>query len=76
MGQQTAPPRWKSIVLTFVVVYPTLSLLTHWVAPNLAWLPGWLRTAVLVAIMCVALSYLIPALGRALSGWLQPVGKQ
>jgi antibiotic biosynthesis monooxygenase (ABM) superfamily enzyme len=70
MPQQPAP-RWKSIVLTFVVVYPLLSFLTYGVAPHLAWLPGWLRTALMVAVMCTALSYCLPALNHALRGWLQ-----
>jgi antibiotic biosynthesis monooxygenase (ABM) superfamily enzyme len=47
-------------------------LLTHMVAPQLAWLAPWLRDAVMVVLMCTALSYFLPALTRVLGRWLHP----
>lgn len=72
MSDQPPIPRWKTIVLAFLVVYPTLLLLTHVVSPQLAWLTPWLRDAVMVALMCTALSYFLPALTKALGRWLHP----
>lgn len=72
MSDQPRIPRWKTIVLAFFVVYPTLLLLTHMVAPQLVWLAPWLRDAVMVALMCTALSYFLPALTRVLGRWLHP----
>ena len=72
MSDQPPIPRWKTIVLAFLVVYPKLLLLTHVVAPQLAWLTPWLRDAVMVALMCTALSYFLPALTKVLGRWLYP----
>ena len=72
MSDQPPTPRWKTIVLAFLVVYPKLLLLTHVVAPQLAWLTPWLRDAVMVALMCTALSYFLPALTKVLGRWLYP----
>jgi antibiotic biosynthesis monooxygenase (ABM) superfamily enzyme len=63
------PPRWKAICVSMAVVYPLL-LLTRVVAPQLDWLPPWLRDMVMVAMMCTMISFAVPALSQRLQGWL------
>lgn len=72
MSDQLRIPRWKNIGLAFLVVYPTLLLLTHMVASQLASLVPWLRDAVMVVLMCTALSYCLRALTKVRGRWLHP----
>jgi antibiotic biosynthesis monooxygenase (ABM) superfamily enzyme len=58
--------------VTFVVVFPTVELLTRVAAPRLAFMPAVLRDVVVVAGMCVVLSYAIPAVTLSLRRWLDP----
>lgn len=66
------PERWKSILVTFVVVFPTVEFLTRVVAPRLMFMPAILRDAVVVAGMCVALSYAIPVVNQWFRRWITP----
>lgn len=69
------PRRWKQVLLTLAVIYPLTLLVpplwqplfTHW-----PWLGGWLLGHFLVALSIVLLvvCLIMPALTRALAGWL------
>lgn len=65
-----APRRWKSLLVTFAVVFPTIQVLNHGVAPYLGALPSLLRDVLMVATMSVVLSYLLPLANRLLLRWL------
>jgi redox-sensitive bicupin YhaK (pirin superfamily) len=67
-------PRWKRIMVSFIVVYPTLFILTHGVAARLNWLPSWLQEVFMVILMCTVLSYAVPALTKLLSVWPNTTG--
>ena len=65
-----APRRWKSILVTFLVVFPTIELLTRVVAPLLGPIPALLREVLVVATMCVMLSFVLPVINQRVRGWL------
>jgi antibiotic biosynthesis monooxygenase (ABM) superfamily enzyme len=64
------PRRWKSLLVTFAVVFPTVQVLNRGVAPHLGALPSLLRDVLMVATMSVVLSYLLPLANRRLHRWL------
>jgi antibiotic biosynthesis monooxygenase (ABM) superfamily enzyme len=65
-----APRRWKSILVTFLVVFPTIELLTRVVAPLLGPIPALLRDVLVVATMCVMLSFVLPVINQRVRDWL------
>ena len=64
------PRRWKSLLVTFAVVFPTVQFLNRGVAPHLGALPSLLRDVLMVATMSVVLSYLLPLANRRFHRWL------
>ncbi len=70
---QPGPPRYKLSVLTWIALYPTITVFS-WLLLQLGPvdLPLPLRTLVLTAVLVPALVYLlVPALTRLLKPWLQ-----
>ncbi len=66
------PARWRSTVVSWLGIFPTVALLTTFLLPQLQFLPPLLRTAVFTALVAVAMSYLImPRLTRWLRWWLR-----
>ncbi|MEY2633604.1 MAG: hypothetical protein RIR00_2258 [Pseudomonadota bacterium] len=66
------PPRGKMSLLTWLGIFPTVSLCLHYVAPLLADLPFLLRTALLTGLVVPIMTYLVmPRLTRWARGWLQ-----
>jgi antibiotic biosynthesis monooxygenase (ABM) superfamily enzyme len=65
-----APRRIKSIAVTFCVVFPTMELLMRGVIPRLGPMPALLREALVVAMVCVTLSFVMPPLQARLRPWL------
>ena len=66
------PPRWKQMVVIFLVFFP-LSLAANWVSgETLADLPLPLRVLVSVLVMTPLMTYvLLPWITRQMSWWLQ-----
>jgi antibiotic biosynthesis monooxygenase (ABM) superfamily enzyme len=65
------PPKWRMTVVSWLGIYPTVSLLLWLVAPLLASWPFLIRTAVFTALVALAMSYLVmPRLSRWMAGWL------
>lgn len=72
-GDRPGPPRYKMAVLTWIALYPTITLFS-WLLTQLSSfdlsLP--LRTLVLTALLVPAMVYLlVPSLTRLLKPWLQ-----
>ena len=69
------PPRWKTAVVTWLGIWPLVSLSSYFVAPWLLelGLPFLIVTAVNVAVMVTLMVYLVaPTLTRLLRGFLVP----
>jgi antibiotic biosynthesis monooxygenase (ABM) superfamily enzyme len=68
-----APPRWKSVIVSFLAAYPAIALLQALVLPHFGFLPGAAQGVLLGLLMCIALTYvLMPLLTRILAKWLYP----
>lgn len=65
------PPRARMALVTWLGIFPTVSLVLWLVAPLLQALPFLLRTAVLTALIVVTMTWLVmPRLVRLLRGFL------
>lgn len=65
------PVRWKMAALTWLGIFPTVSLLLHVVAPLLSALPFLVRTAVITALAVLMMTWLVmPHLVRLFKPWL------
>ncbi|MBL7939786.1 MAG: hypothetical protein JNL43_10535 [Flavobacteriales bacterium] len=69
----TTPPRWKTAVLVWIAIYPSITLFSWLAGPMLDRLPLMLRTLVLTGILVPLLVFvLLPALNKGLRRWLHP----
>lgn len=70
---QSGPPRYKMAVLTWIALYPTITLFSWLLAELRPFdVPLPLRTLVLISLLVPALAFLlVPALARLLKPWLQ-----
>ena len=67
----TAPPRWKTALVSWLGVYPTITVLVWLLWPAMAGLPMSLRTLVLSGLMVPLLAWIVmPPLTRLLRPWL------
>lgn len=67
------PPRWRMTLLSWMGIFPTVSLLLWLVAPLLAPLPFLARTAVLTGMVALLMAYVVmPRLTKAMTWFLQP----
>jgi antibiotic biosynthesis monooxygenase (ABM) superfamily enzyme len=65
------PPKWRMTFVSWLGIFPTVSLLLWLVSPLLADLPFLLRTAIFTALVALAMSYVVmPRLSRWMSWWL------
>ncbi|THF61846.1 antibiotic biosynthesis monooxygenase [Pseudothauera nasutitermitis] len=65
------PPRARMAVVTWLGIFPTVSLVLWLVAPLLQALPFLLRTALLTALIVAVMTWVVmPRLTRLLHGWL------
>lgn len=70
----THPPRWKTALIVWVAIYPSITLLSWLAGPWLMRLPLMIRTLVLTGILVPLLVFiLLPLLQRVLGRWLHPV---
>jgi antibiotic biosynthesis monooxygenase (ABM) superfamily enzyme len=66
------PPRWRLTLVSWMGIFPTVSLLLAFLAPHLEFLPFLPRVALITALVAVLMSYLImPRLTRWLAWWLK-----
>ena len=67
------PPRWKSVVVSFLAAYPTIAVLQAVVLPRFDFLPSFAQGVLLGLLMCIALTYAVmPLVSGALAKWLYP----
>ncbi|HZF58023.1 MAG TPA: antibiotic biosynthesis monooxygenase [Rubrobacter sp.] len=70
---EPAPPRYKMVAVTWLAVYPLITLILVLFGPLLGMLPMLLRTLVLTAAMVTLMTYVImPRMTRLFSFWLYP----
>jgi uncharacterized protein len=74
--ESSAPPRvprFKVAVVTWVAIYPALTVTLALFSPVIAPLPLPLRTLVLTVVLVPIMVYvLVPTVQRLLAGWLVP----
>lgn len=70
---QAAPQRWKQAVLTWIAIYPTITLVLWLLGPLERFdLPLPLRTLIITVVLVPGMVFvLIPGLSRLLGGWLR-----
>lgn len=67
------PPRYKTAVLVFLGLYPTVFLLDALLGPALRDLPAWLRILTSLAVSVPVMVWgVMPGLTHAFRGWLHP----
>lgn len=65
------PVRWKMATLTWLGIFPTVSLLLFFVAPLLGPLPFLMRTAIITGLAVLMMTWLVmPRLTGAFKSWL------
>lgn len=70
---EPAPPRYKMAVVTWVAVFPLVTVIFFLFEPLLNLLPMVLRTLVLTVVMVTLMTYVImPRLTRLFAFWLYP----
>ena len=68
------PPRWKQAVITWLAVYPALTLTLAVLNPMMETWPLALRTLLVTVFLVPIVTYvLLPLLNRAFRGWLLPL---
>jgi len=66
------PPRWKTAILIWLGIYPTVTLTFWLLAPVLADFPLPLRTLIITLIVVPIMVWVIlPTLQKILKPWLQ-----
>ena len=70
------PPRYKMVLVTWLGVFVTLTLVSRLLAPLLSNLPRMLDRLITTGIVVALLTYLVmPCLTEILQGWLYPKHK-
>jgi antibiotic biosynthesis monooxygenase (ABM) superfamily enzyme len=65
------PPRKvKQIALSFVVVYPLVTVLNTLIAPQISFIPQPLRGILIVLCMATVLTYVLPWASKRAAVWL------
>jgi antibiotic biosynthesis monooxygenase (ABM) superfamily enzyme len=66
-------PRYKVALVTWVAIYPALTITLAVLGPPLAPLPLYVRTLVVTALLVPLMVYvLVPAVQRVFAAWLRP----
>ena len=72
-GRTTMPPRWKTAVLVWLAIYPSITFLSWLAGPRITGWPLPLRTlAITAALVPLMVFLLLPAIQRLLAPWLRP----
>lgn len=73
LGVTSPPPRWKMALVTWVAIYPTITILLLGAGEALGRLPVALRTLLLTGLLVPLMTFvLLPLLTRAARSWLYP----
>ncbi len=65
------PPRYKTVLLTWPVVYILISLLNRFLRPFMQIFPSWLALLMICGIMVTLSTYIVmPQVTRLFYGWL------
>ncbi|MCX6046603.1 MAG: hypothetical protein NT075_15975 [Chloroflexi bacterium] len=71
LDNQAKTPRWKTLILLCLAVYPTINLVGLLFSPLVSGWPIWLATLLTLPITMVIVSYaILPLLTRLLARWL------
>jgi antibiotic biosynthesis monooxygenase (ABM) superfamily enzyme len=71
--QGRTAPRYKVAFITWLAIYPALTITLALLGPALAPLPLYLRTLVMTAVLVPIMVYvLVPAVQRIFARWLRP----
>lgn len=66
------PPLWKTAVVVWLAIYPSLTFLLWLVGPKIQGWPLAVRTLTITAVLVPLMVFLLlPGLQRALSPWLR-----
>ena len=66
------PPKWKTAVLVWIAIYPSITILFLFFGEQLEQLPAPLRTLVLTLILVPLLVFvLLPLLHKTFARWLR-----
>jgi antibiotic biosynthesis monooxygenase (ABM) superfamily enzyme len=67
------PPRWKTAVVVWLAIYPSITFLLWLAGPRIASWPLALRTLAITAVLVPLMVFLLlPAIQRLLAWWLRP----
>lgn len=67
------PPRVRMAIVTWLGIFPTVSLVLWFIAPLLGSLPFLLRTGLMTALVVVVMTWgVMPRLTKFMRGWLNP----
>jgi len=68
------PPRYKMVLVTWLGVFFTISILNRLLVPLLSGLPALLKSLMITGLTVILLTYLImPRLTQLFRKWLYPI---
>lgn len=71
------PPRLRMAIVTWIGIFPTVSLVLWFIAPLMQSIPFLLRTALLTILVVVIMTWIImPRLTKIMRGWLSTTVKK
>lgn len=71
------PPRVRMAIVTWLGIFPTVSLVLWFIAPLLQGVPFLLRTGLLTALIVVTMTWVVmPRLTKFMRSWLSPVSRK
>lgn len=71
------PPRIRMAFVTWLGIFPTVSLVLWYIAPLLQPVPFLLRTALLTLLVVITMTWVVmPRLTKLMRGWLNPAVKK
>ena len=67
------PPKHKMALVTWLAVFPLITLVNYLLAPRLEWMPIWLRSAIISALLVTLMtSAVMPFMTRRMAKFLYP----
>jgi antibiotic biosynthesis monooxygenase (ABM) superfamily enzyme len=71
-AQPAAPPRWKTAVVVWLAIYPSITFVLWLVGPTIQGWPLAVRTLGLTVVVVPLMTFvLIPGIQRLLAPWLR-----
>jgi antibiotic biosynthesis monooxygenase (ABM) superfamily enzyme len=69
---QVGPPRWKTMIVIWLSVYPLVTMVAALLGPHIRDLPVPLQTLVMTVLLVPAMSLvMLPLVSRLLAGFLR-----